>query len=760
MTAQHAASSAARASVAGHVGSTAHVTAPGALFVQTWDPNTSNTKTGRRATCCSPGSPSSGPSSTSTVGPRAPTDTTGAFEYPVDITTPRRHEATDRRTVSARRSAGKPLTATQSDDLLGRNTGISVGYTVEESLGTHSVRRTRRRHRPPVVRKLAAGASDRSALQLRAHGTHHRRERQSGPGRDRDDADERPPVLDAVAADRGERELRVVPRRGRPGGRRSGADAGRGRGRQHAPTPSPLTDQINFAKLQSATLERSASGIAEHDARRRRSLNPQAIAGAIYQGLLVGVVGGKGGVIKPVTATWPDGSGNFRLVLPSSARGLAGQFLGGATAVLLDEDGQAGRRRRPDDLSRSRSRRTRPRVSRLSSSRAERTSAAGADAAASAVYDGQSRRRDYGTASGVTRRSWENAAMDETEAGDGDTGAAGAAARRLLENIETVVHGKQEEIRLVLAALVSGGHVLFEDVPGTAKTVLARAIAGSIEGAVPSRIQCTPDLQPTDVTGLSVFNQETRKFEFQPGPLFANVLLVDEINRAMPKTQSALLEAMAERQVTVDGITPRLPDPFFLHRDREPDRVRGHVPAAGGPARPLRAPLEPRLSRRGGGAADRPRAAARASARRPRARDLARRDHRAPPGVARTSTSTSCSTRWIVQLVRATRTLDEVEVGASVRGSLALVKVARAWALLHGRLFVKPDDVDALFVPVLGHRLMLSPDLPRRDAQPDARRDAPAHPRALPRARPRAAPGLASRRRRRQLDLGRRGEAA
>src|SRR5579864_4200788 len=151
--------------------------------------------------------------------------------------------------------------------------------------------------------------------------------------------------------------------------------------------------------------------------------------------------------------------------------------------------------------------------------------------------------------------------MERTELSESQTGAAGAVAQRLLDNIETVVHGKREEIRLVLSALVSGGHVLFEDVPGTAKTVLARAIAGSIEGAIPNRVQCTPDLQPTDVTGLSVFNQETRQFEFQEGPIFANILLVDEINRAMPKTQSALLEAMAERQVTVDGVSRELPDP-------------------------------------------------------------------------------------------------------------------------------------------------------------------------------------------------------
>ena len=141
---------------------------------------------------------------------------------------------------------------------------------------------------------------------------------------------------------------------------------------------------------------------------------------------------------------------------------------------------------------------------------------------------------------------------------------ATAISERLVGNIETVVYGKQDEIKLVLTALMCGGHVLLEDVPGTAKTVLARAIAGSIEGAIPNRIQCTPDLQPTDVTGLAVFDQKTRDFEFRPGPIFANVVLVDEINRATPKTQSALLEAMAEGQVTVDGETRELPSPFFL----------------------------------------------------------------------------------------------------------------------------------------------------------------------------------------------------
>src|SRR5881296_793895 len=151
-------------------------------------------------------------------------------------------------------------------------------------------------------------------------------------------------------------------------------------------------------------------------------------------------------------------------------------------------------------------------------------------------------------------------------------------AERFLDNVETVVHGKREEIKLVLAALVCGGHVLLEDVPGTAKTVLARAIAQSIEGSRASRIQCTPDLQPTDVTGLSIFHPGGPDFEFRPGAVFANVVLVDEINRAMPKTQSALLEAMAEQQVTVDGETRLLGDPFLVMATENPIEYEGTFP--------------------------------------------------------------------------------------------------------------------------------------------------------------------------------------
>jgi len=298
--------------------------------------------------------------------------------------------------------------------------------------------------------------------------------------------------------------------------------------------------------------------------------------------------------------------------------------------------------------------------------------------------------------------------LTTTRENDRRSTQAGDVAGRLLANIEMVVHGKSEEVRLVLAGLISGGHVLFEDVPGTAKTVLARAIAGSIHGAVPSRIQCTPDLQPTDVTGLGVFNQERRHFEFQPGPVFANVLLVDEINRAMPKTQSALLEAMAEHQVTVDGVTRPLPDPFFVMATQNPIEYEGTFPLP--EAQLDRFALRTSLGYPG---PDEELQVVREQ----------RHGHPLERLVAVASLDEIASLRracedvyidellesWIVGLVRATRALAEVEVGASVRGSLALVRVARAWALLHGRDYVKPDDVELLFIPVLGHRLMPTP---------------------------------------------------
>jgi MoxR-like ATPase len=283
-------------------------------------------------------------------------------------------------------------------------------------------------------------------------------------------------------------------------------------------------------------------------------------------------------------------------------------------------------------------------------------------------------------------------------------------ADRFIANVETVVHGKTDEIKLVLAALTCGGHVLLEDVPGTAKTVLARSIARSVDGATTTRIQCTPDLQPTDVTGLSVFDQKTRDFEFRPGPIFANVVLVDEVNRAMPKTQSALLEAMAEQQVTVDGVTRSLPDPFLVLATENPIEYEGTFPlpeaqldrfflraALGYPSaeqelqiieeqrvvHPLER-LEPVVS----------------------VEDIlelrAAVQHVYIDEIVR---------RWIVDVVRAARTLDSVTMGASVRGSLALERAARAWALLQGRSYVTPEDVRRLFVPLIVHRAVFKSGL-------------------------------------------------
>ncbi|MBD0347576.1 MAG: MoxR family ATPase [Thermoleophilia bacterium] len=285
---------------------------------------------------------------------------------------------------------------------------------------------------------------------------------------------------------------------------------------------------------------------------------------------------------------------------------------------------------------------------------------------------------------------------------------AASTAQCLLANIETVVHGKSQEIRLVLAALACEGHVLFEDVPGTAKTVLARAIAQSIEDATTTRIQCTPDLQPTDVMGLSIYNQKERDFEFRPGPIFANVVLVDEINRAMPKTQSALLEAMAEQQVTVDGVTRELRKPFLLLATENPIEHEGTFPLP-------EAQLDRFFLKTGLGYPD--------------GDDELRiiRDQRDGHPLGRLASVVSMQEiellqqavrrvyiddiiqRWIVDLVRATRELDSVAIGASVRGSLALERAVRAWALVDGRDYVVPEDVHELFLPVVAHRVVFTP---------------------------------------------------
>ncbi len=286
--------------------------------------------------------------------------------------------------------------------------------------------------------------------------------------------------------------------------------------------------------------------------------------------------------------------------------------------------------------------------------------------------------------------------------------AAQAIAERLIDNIERVVLGKHDEIALVLSALASGGHVLLEDVPGTAKTILARAIAQTIAGTNFARIQCTPDLQPTDVTGLAIYNQKTREFEFRPGPVFANIVLVDEINRAMPRTQSALLEAMAEGQVTVDGVTRPLPVPFLVIATENPIEQEGTFPlpeaqldrfalrsALGYPSEDEE--LEIVVAQRHG-------------------HPLAALEPRVDTDEVETLRAAveevyvdELVLRWIVDFVRGTRNVEGVSTGASVRGSLTLERTARAWALMRGRDHVVPADVDALFLPVLGHRLLLTP---------------------------------------------------
>lgn len=287
------------------------------------------------------------------------------------------------------------------------------------------------------------------------------------------------------------------------------------------------------------------------------------------------------------------------------------------------------------------------------------------------------------------------------------TAEAVDTAERLTANIESVIRGKRVEVKLVVCALAAGGHVLFDDVPGTAKTVLSRAIAQSIDGATATRIQCTPDLQPADVTGSSVYSQKTRDFEFRPGPIFANILLLDEVNRATPKTQAALLEAMAENQVTVDGVTRALPHPFLLLATENPVEYEGTF-------------LLPE--------AELDRFFLRTSLGYPEAEDELEivRDQRhghpldsVVPVVSLTAVeqlqTAAAGTYvneliqdWIIRIVRATRSLDIVELGASVRGSIALERAVRAWALLDGRAYVVPTDVEALLVPVLAHRVLFT----------------------------------------------------
>ena len=283
----------------------------------------------------------------------------------------------------------------------------------------------------------------------------------------------------------------------------------------------------------------------------------------------------------------------------------------------------------------------------------------------------------------------------------------------VVANVERVIFGKHHEVELALVALVCRGHILVEDVPGTGKTMLAKAIARSL-GCSFKRIQFTPDLLPSDVTGVSIFNQRNNQFEFRPGPVMTQIVLADEINRATPKTQSALLEAMEEHQVTVDGTTYQLPEPFLVMATQNPIEYEGTFPLP-----------EAQLDRffirlQLGYPKDREEIAI---------LDAQRVIHpletieqvmgadellKAMSAVKDVHIAEQVKT-YVVGVVNATRSHPDVYLGASPRGSLALARASQAYALIQGRDFVLPDDVKALAGPTLSHRLILQPQARLKD---------------------------------------------
>ena len=275
-------------------------------------------------------------------------------------------------------------------------------------------------------------------------------------------------------------------------------------------------------------------------------------------------------------------------------------------------------------------------------------------------------------------------------------------------NVEKVIVGKREAIEQVLVALLCEGHILLEDVPGTGKTMLARAVAASL-GLSFKRLQCTPDLLPNDITGVSIFNQRTSEFEFRPGPAFANVLLVDEINRATPRTQSALLESMGERQVTVDGVTRPLGRPFLVLATQNPVEYEGTfpLPEAQLDRFLLKLPLGYPLPR------DESQILLNLQREHPITSlgQVVEGQHLPELERAVWEVHVDDTVRdYVVRLVGATRTHPDLALGASPRGSLALFKAAQALAALRGRDYVLPDDVKALALPALAHRLVVRPE--------------------------------------------------
>ena len=281
-------------------------------------------------------------------------------------------------------------------------------------------------------------------------------------------------------------------------------------------------------------------------------------------------------------------------------------------------------------------------------------------------------------------------------------------SRRIVGNIEQVIIGKHAQVELLLVALLCQGHVLVEDVPGTGKTMLARAAAASL-GLSFGRLQCTPDLLPNDITGVEIYNQKESRFEFQPGPVFVNILLADEINRATPRTQAALLEAMQEGQVTTAGTTRPLPTPFLVLATQNPIEYEGTFPlpeaqldrflmkiALGYPeeddeiavlrSQRKRHPIETLVQAAAGDEL-------------PALHDVITDVH-----------VDESVERYILSIVRATRAHRDIALGASPRGSLALYKTAQAWAMLRGRDYVIPDDIKMLAPLTLSHRLILRPE--------------------------------------------------
>jgi len=284
---------------------------------------------------------------------------------------------------------------------------------------------------------------------------------------------------------------------------------------------------------------------------------------------------------------------------------------------------------------------------------------------------------------------------------------------RVVVNIEQVIVGKRETVELVAISLLCQGHLLIEDVPGVGKTMLARSLARSL-GCVFSRIQFTPDMLPSDVTGVSIFNQVSREFEFRPGPILAQIVLADEINRATPKTQAALLEAMEERQVTVDGVTHMLPKPFMVLATQNPIEYEGTFPLP--EAQLDRFLLRVRLGYPAED--DEIQVLDRQQFRHPiETLDkvvTAEEVTQAQEAVKKVHVSAGVK-QYIVEITRRTRDYPEVYLGASPRGSLTLYRAGQARAAMYGRDFVLPDDIKALAEVSLGHRVILGPAARLRD---------------------------------------------